>query len=692
MKEKKKNLKKDSLPKEKGRPKKTRVSGKDPSVRINVNDITGRNKAGELSREGIDYRILIETANEGIWLLDKSAKTTYVNKTMAEMIGYTTEEMLGRSLYDFMDTVARIEAEKYFERRKKGIKEIHEFRFLKKDGSDLWTIISTNPLIDDQGQFSGALGMITDITGRKKAEEELLKHKEFIEDLIESMQDGFSVLDANGRRIMANKAFYRITGFSKEELINIGPPFPFWPPEHINDIKMAFDGMRRGELKDFDLTFMRKNGERFPVIINTSCLRNEQGEVANYLIILKDITARKKAEEEKLELERKLLHSQKLESLGILAGGIAHDFNNLLMAILGNLDIAAMKISPLSTAKTYIDAAIRASKKASELTNQMLAYSGRGLFVIKNIDLSQVIEENIHLLKASIPKTISLKLFLEKNISCIKADAMQIQQVVMNLIINASEAIGQHSGVISISTIVMECSQDFLNLSRILEKPEPGKFVCMEITDTGCGMDLEMQQRLFDPFFTTKFTGRGLGMSAVLGIIKGHKGAIMVESEVGKGTTLRVLFPVSEDSKEDQAKADSIGALKAQKTEAYLLTGTVLVVDDEEMVRDVSLAILTGLGLNVISAADGEKAISIFKDNADKIDVVLMDLTMPGMDGIASFMEMKRIKPDVKVILSSGYGEQELTQRKAEGFADFIQKPYVIQNLKEKLETLLKKQ
>src|SRR3990170_4789992 len=271
------------------------------------------------------------------------------------------------------------------------------------------------------------------------------------------------------------------------------------------------------------------------------------------------IAWRKKAEQESLELERRLLHAQKLESLGVLAGGIAHDFNNLLMAILGNLDLALRKLSPLSPAGTNIQNALQAVHRGADLTRQMLAYSGKGQFVVKNIDLSELVEENAHLFRTSMAKTAALNLRLNRDLPLVEADPGQITQVIMNLITNASEAVGEKAGVIALSTGIQECDEAYLSRSRLEERPPAGRFVYLEVSDTGSGMDEETQQKLFDPFFTTKFTGRGLGMSAVLGIMRGHKGAILVDSVVGKGTTIRVLFPVSETAQPEATRIKGAG-------------------------------------------------------------------------------------------------------------------------------------
>ena len=395
---------------------------------------------------------------------------------------------------------------------------------------------------------------------------------------------------------------------------------------------------------------------------------------------------RKRAEAERFELERQLLHAQKLESLGILAGGIAHDFNNLLMAILGNLDLALLNSPQVSPARVNIERALQSSRRATDLTRQLLAYSGKGHFVVTRIDLTDLVRESANLFRTAIAKTVAMDLRLSAEPSAVEADPGQVQQIIINLITNASEAIGDRPGTITLTTGSEAYDESYLSRSRLTEKPLAGRFVYLEVSDTGCGMNEETLQRLFDPFFTTKFMGRGLGMSAVLGIIRGHKGAILVESAIERGSTVRVLFPAC--AAEPIGKTEDPGAPPLL---AGLASATVLVVDDEEAVRAVATAFVRRLGFQAISATDGEEALLLFEKHADEIACVLLDLTMPRMDGLSAFRQMRRLRPDVKVILCSGYDEHEATRRfTSEGLAGFIQKPYILRDLSSMIAQVLK--
>jgi len=409
----------------------------------------------------------------------------------------------------------------------------------------------------------------------------------------------------------------------------------------------------------------------------------EEVQTVNQML-RRDITERKRAEVERLEMERRLLHAQKLESLGVMAGGIAHDFNNLLMAIMGNLDLTLLDLPSDCRARTCVEQAYKASRRAGELTSQMLAYSGKGHLRPSPMDLSDEVRKNAQLFRAAIARTITLEVALSSRPATVEADPGQIQQVVMNLITNASEAIGQNPGGIAITTGTMDCDDECLSRSCLDEKPPPGRFAYIEVSDTGCGMDEKTRQRLFDPFFTTKFTGRGLGMSAVMGIVRGHRGAILVESEVGWGTTVRVLFPACEPP------VSTAPELPAAAAEEPPMMGSVLVVDDEHGIREPCMAHVERLGFHAVGAADGEEALRLFQENAKEFVCVLLDLTMPRMSGLTAYQELKRIRPDVPVILCSGYGEEDATNRFAgQKLAGFLHKPYTLEELKQSLTRAL---
>ena len=512
-------------------------------------------------------------------------------------------------------------------------------------------------------------------------EEAFASSERFLKAIIDSEPECIKMLDIDGNLLMMNRAgldmieadsFEQVQGQCVCHLVT-GP----YRDAFIALTKQVFEGIS-GTL-EYE-TIGLKGGH---VWLETHAVPfcNEQGEITALLGITRNISERKRAEEEHEYLQRQLLHAQKLESLGVLAGGIAHDFNNILMAIIGNADLALMRINKESPATENLHRIERAAARAADLAKQMLAYSGKGKFVVETIDLNHLLKDMLHMLEVSISKKAVLSLNLHQPLPSLEADATQIRQIIMNLVINASEAIGERSGVITITTGCMECNKNYLKDVWLDENIREGLYVNLEIADNGCGMDKETLAKLFDPFFTTKFTGRGLGMAAVHGIVRGHNGAIKVFSETGKGTTFKILLPASDrqvDIFNDESHKDD-----------WKGNGTVLLVDDEETVRGIGKEMLQELGFTTITANDGREAVDIFKATPD-IAFVILDLTMPHMDGEHCFQELRQLKPDIKVIMSSGYNEQEVTQKfVGKGLAGFIQKPYKLSTLKEAIRGMI---
>jgi len=371
---------------------------------------------------------------------------------------------------------------------------------------------------------------------------------------------------------------------------------------------------------------------------------------------------------ERQELEGQFEQAQKLESLGVLAGGVAHDFNNLLAGMLGHSELALSKLAPDHAACANIDGAVKAAERASHLSRQMLAYAGRGQFEFKSTDLSKLVREILHLLEAAVKKNVQLSTRPAQTPALIRADLGQLQQVAMNLVINAAEAIGEKSGRVSIATGFETLADGETRYSIFTASTlEPGQYVFLEVADDGSGIDAKTLSKLFDPFFTTKFLGRGLGLSAVLGIVRGHKGGIEVKTEPGKGTTFRLVFPAAEELR---AAGKAVGAQGR-------LEGTVLVIDDEEVVRTILGEILTAEGLTVLTAEDGAAGLALYEERRTEICLVMLDYSMPEMGGAETFKELRKVNPGVPILLSSGFGQEEVTQRFEDGsLTGFIQKPY----------------
>lgn len=394
------------------------------------------------------------------------------------------------------------------------------------------------------------------------------------------------------------------------------------------------------------------------------------------VIVFRDVSERNRSWEEKRALEQQFQHSQKLESLGVLAGGIAHDFNNILAVIICNCSLA---IQRPKMAEELILEIEKAAERAADLCRQMLAYAGKAQFVQSHVNMSVLLDEMLKMLRATIHQNVFIKPDLAADIPYIKCDASQIRQIIMNLIINASEAIGEAQGEIHVSLAITEVQQEKDHLGRIIA---PGLYACLEITDNGCGMDEETNKRIFEPFYTTKFTGRGLGMSAVLGIIRAHKGALQLSSQPGRGTTFKVYLPIE--------TGDSAGEpLQQVSSVSWRGSGTILLVEDEPQLMLVAKTLLKALGFDVFEAENGRDALELYRKNADYISIVVTDVGMPVMDGYDLFRELKKIKPELPIIISSGYGDMTIeSQIPEEETAGYLSKPYNLDQVRKLLRSV----
>ena len=502
--------------------------------------------------------------------------------------------------------------------------------------------------------------------------------------IIESSEDAIISKSLDGTVMTWNGGAEKIFGYTAEEMIG-KPMLSIFPPDHIDEEHAILEAICRGEtVEHFETVRVRKDGLKIDISATISPIKDSHsGAICGVSKIARDISELKRAGEERAKLERQMLQTQKLESLGVLAGGIAHDFNNILMTIVGNVDLALIRINKESPGRNNLLQVQDAVAKAADLAQQMLAYSGKGKFSIEDIDLNILIQEMTHMLEVSISKRAVLRLNLHHSLPSVTADATQLRQIIMNLVINASEAIADKSGIIVITTGCMNCDRHYLDQLTLDQQIPEGTYVYLEISDTGCGMDRETMSKIFDPFFTTKFTGRGLGMAAVIGIIRGHKGAIKVYSELSKGTTFKVFLPAVNMPSE---LFNGHACIDKQ----WRGTGVVLLVDDEESVLGIGGEMLRELGFEVITAQNGQQALDLFKLSEKRLVCVILDLTMPHLDGEQTFRELRLLNPDVKIVISSGYNEVEVTQRFiGKGLSGFIQKPYRLSKLQETLCQLL---
>jgi len=525
---------------------------------------------------------------------------------------------------------------------------------------------------------------------RKVAQEELRASEQLNRRIIEAIPGGVVQAASDGSILLANEqaqlflaiTYDDVTGRYHERFLDLpfvtedGTPCPLSEDPLSQCLETGLPQPPRV------IGVTKPDGLRWGIFTAVPLGGAEGGRLEGAVVMFVDITDRKKADAERRSLEAQVQHAQKLESLGVLAGGIAHDFNNLLTGILGNVSLALTKLPPGSDLSSTLGRVERAAERAAELTNQMLAYAGKGSFVVGSVDLNSVVRELLPLLQSSVTKNAKLELDLDPAISEIDGDRSQVEQVVMNLITNASDALQEKEGVIRLRTGLTQESRGLELEMGTDEARAPDVF--LEVFDTGSGMDEETKARIFDPFFTTKFTGRGLGLAAVQGIVRSHRGAIRVETELGKGTRFTVLFPMGRRPKPELERAAASQEIRG--------AGTVLVIDDEEAVRDVTRAALESAGYRVLVAEDGIRGLEAFGAGSDEFVCVLVDVSMPRMNGEEAFRRLRSVDPSVPVLVTSGFTERDARERfSGSDVAGFIQKPFRATELVDKVSRLGRK-
>ncbi len=501
----------------------------------------------------------------------------------------------------------------------------------------------------------------------KSSRAALEEYSEQTRNILESISDGFAAFDRQWRCTYVNDKATELSRISRDDILgrNIWELFPASADTSL------YAELHRA-MEDGVFVHFEEHYAPFDIWFEVDAYPTKDG----LAIFGRDVTERRRFND-------RLQQTQKLESLGVLAGGIAHDFNNLLTGIMGNASIVLDDLPSESPVRENLEAVMKASERAAVLTRQLLAYAGKGRFVIEPLNLSDLAREITGLLHTSIPRTVELRLQLQSDLPAIEGDAAQLQQLLMNLVINAAEAVEEgKTETVWIITRLEHVNQVYINQMISPNGAAPGKYVTLEVRDAGCGMDAETLTRIFDPFFTTKFTGRGLGLAAVIGMVRGHKGALHVESTPGKGSCFKVLFPVT---------AELAASIPPETSERNLAGNeTILVIDDEETVRQAARSALESYGYAVVVAVNGKEGVRLFEELAGEIDAVLLDMTMPVMSGEEALGRLKSIRADIPVVLSSGYEEADATRRfTGKGLAGFIQKPYAAAGLVEKMKSAL---
>ena len=526
------------------------------------------------------------------------------------------------------------------------------------------------------------LTIALDVTDQNQMIRDIKQQHRMLDVILSSSPAGIWMRDKAGRLQFTNDAYAEMIGVDKKALLQADDDYALVASEEANARK-ASDEICKSSGSIYRSSEFYTAADGASMVCEVIKVPLFEGDIYQGLVGFSlDVTKRVEAEIERAEVQKKALEAQHLESLGVLSGGIAHDFNNLLAVILGNASLIRKSLPQDSKEFVFMRRIEETSKKAASLCKQMLTYAGKGTLNMQPLQLSKLVHDMSVLLEVCLLKNVSVDYKLQDNLPCFDGDIAQIQQLVMNMITNANEAMREHGGRICLHTYSLDLDAEKVQatgISPCAGEVKQGTYVCLEVSDEGCGMDLATQQRIFEPFFTTKFTGRGLGMSTMLGTVQGHGGLIRLESEVNQGTTFRVFFPISKHGKQMETQDETRSQIShAEKR------GKVLVVDDELVLLDTVQAMLEDLGYETFLAENGKRALEIYQAKKDEISVVLLDMTMPEMDGRACAIELLKITPDLKIIIASGYAEEDIYQQfKGIHLTGIVQKPYDFQRLQE---------
>lgn len=605
-------------------------------------------------------------------IIDKDGKILRVNPEFEKLFGWKEEEIRGRLLDDIViEPERKEEALSLTKIVSEGEKIITQGIRIRKDGSKIFVSIIAHPIIIDN-ELIAQIGIYMDITEKKRMEEALLESEAKYRRLFEESKDGIFISTPDGKILDVNPALVEIYGYSsKEELIKTPVERLYLDPQEREEYRKKLE--KDGFVKDYELRGVRKDGAPIILLETSSVERDEKGNITAYRGIIRDVTAQKKMEEQ-------LIQSAKMEAIGRLAGGIAHDFNNILTVISGNAEILLMKTPPDSPDFNRIKQIVESSKRASELTKQLLTISKRGIFEPVVINLNDIIGDLKDIFKRLIGEDIDFECILEPNLKNIKADRTQIEQILMNMVVNAKDAMPK-GGKLTIKTENRYLDEDYC---RIYPELKPGYYVLLSIIDTGVGIPPENIPRLFEPFFTTKPDGTGLGLSTVYGIVKSLNGNITVYSELGKGTKFNVYIPACEEEKEKGEKEIS------DFEKLPLGNETILVIDDEKEILEYIYDLLSPLGYNLILASCKNEAVEKLEKIKGEIHLLLTDVVLPGPSGPEIAKELKQKYPGMKILFMSGYPDEKIQVSEIiKGEVNFISKPFTSFALARKIREIL---
>ncbi len=646
-----------------------------------LNDqIKEREKAEKALRENEKkYRDLTETLPQAIFEFDLNANLTFVNRHSFKLFGYSENDYKeGLNTLTMLVPEDRTRAMENIQRRIKGenLKEV-TYTAMKKDGTRFPIIFYAIPIMEENKPV-GFRGFIVDITERVKAEKAIRESEEHYRDLVDKAGVAISIEDQDGKIVYFNKNNARLHGYKENEMMNLTFEDLVHPGDYekvLNNHKARIAGKY---IPKYEFRGLKKDRSIIHLEVDSTVLK-ENDKVVGTRTYMWDVTDRNKAEEEKKKLEEQLFQSQKMESIGRLAGGVAHDFNNILVSIMGYAELLKHKFNNASSFEgEAADIIFQGAKRAGNLTKQLLGFARGGKYNIVPLKINDVIEDTVKVSEKMFEKNITVQYDFEMDINTIEADKNQLNQILTNLIINAKDAMPT-GGVLFFKTENIYIDDKYVKQFPYFNS---GDYVKISVTDSGIGMTQKVKENIFEPFFTTKGEGKGtgLGLATVYGIVKNHGGHINVYSEPGEGTTFTLFFPVSEKDIKKIEKKD--GLIKGD--------ATILVVDDEKDVRKLAKKMLSGLGYNVIVAENGKEALIIYKAEKENIDLVLLDMIMPELAGRETNLELRKINPDIKVLLSSGYSRNGMAgEILEEGVSGFIQKPFTLVELSKKISEIL---
>lgn len=651
-------------------------------------DITERKRTQEALRESEErFRLITEGTPAAVIMVDDQGMIVHANPQAKGVFGYEPLDLVGRSVQELVPARLRKGHRGFIEGflrdpSARPMGEGRELAALHQDGRELAVEISLSPV--QTGGRTYVLSFITDISVRKQAEAAVRESEERFRQMANDAPVMIWLTDPAGRRTFFNATWLRYTGRELAAELGDGWLEGVHSDSRESLLRAYRAACERGEPVELEYRLRRADGSYGWLAMRAKPRLGHEHAFLGLIGCCTDISQQKMMVEEQRRIEEKLQETAKLESLGVLAGGIAHDFNNILTGILGNVSLAQMDQPANPALRETLAAVYDAAMRASDLCKQMLAYSGRGRFILRRMELGWLVRDTLNLVHAAISKTVRLEIDLAKDLPAVEVDVPQVQQVIMNLVINASEAIGDAPGVIRLTTSLARANLEAYGVEVVAPTRAPSQYVALEVADNGCGISPEGLKRIFDPFYTTKFTGRGLGLAAVQGILRGHRGALYVQSTPGQGTSFTLLLPWVEGLTETTQRPGPL-------PEASAGHGKILVVDDEEIVRSTAARILQRCGYHPVLAVDGLDGIHQFKAAPGSIRLVLLDLTMPGMDGTRTFAELRAIDPAVRVLLMSGFHENEAIARFSDvAPAGFLQKPIVADELLRAIETILR--